>query len=196
MRFSEPPRGKGGPAPAAPLSLPLLAGAAPNCTPCPRVPVGKGLEAALAAGEKQTELRRAFLLRLAAALDVQPGFGVRSLLSSEHGSAQPGPRLDRDDFLPAVVAPAAAALPISVCQGVSGTLTENGHSQPFPAVLRPRLQPFGSSCWPVRAGDAPQGIPTSKPCLLVMLGGRGQALGANITSTERKWGESSLQGGR
>lgn len=83
MRFPEPPRGKGGSAAAAPLSLPLLAGTGQTALPASVSQRGRGWRQK---GEKQTESYGerpcSCWLQL---WDVQPGFGVRSLLSSEHG---------------------------------------------------------------------------------------------------------------
>lgn len=86
MRFPEPPRGKGGVrCSRSPLSASSRRNRT-NCAPCLSFPAGKGLEALLAAGEKQTESYGERSCSCWLQLwDVQPGFGVRSLLSSEHG---------------------------------------------------------------------------------------------------------------
>lgn len=193
MKLPEPLPGKGG----APLWQPhcLRQLSQQRGEPCfvPQFPSGEGGWGNLSAGEKQPKLpQRAPMLCSATAPAEQPGLGARSQL------LWPA----RDGFLLAVVAPAAAALVQSLFWGVCvgrmpGTPSEKKmHHQPFPAVLRPRLQPFGSSWWPGgEVGMRPKAEQaTSKPCWWA----GGQALTANVTSTERGvcGEESPLRDGR
>lgn len=146
MRFLEPPRRKGGPAAAAPLSLLLLAGG--GQTPLPACfPVGKGLEAPWQRVRSRWRATESILLLLAAALDVQPGFG-ESLLNSEHRLLSWG--CSWTEMVSCLLSWLLQQQPwckaYLMCQGFSGTPSERGHGQPFPAVLRSRLQPFRSSC--------------------------------------------------
>lgn len=139
MRFLEPPRRKGGPAAAAPLSLLLLAGG--GQTPLPACfPVGKGLEAPLAAGKKQMESYGEYF----APAGCSPGRAAwvwGEFVELRAQAAQLGLQLDRHGFLPAFVAPAAAALVQSLFN-VSGILW-------YP--IRKRTWPTFPSCAQIKA---------------------------------------------
>lgn len=110
MRFPEPPRGKGGPAAAAPLSLP----SSQEQDKLHSLPQFPSVERGWKNSWQRVRSRRRALESVPAPAGCSSGRAAwvwgEEFSELRARAAQPGLQLDRDGFLPAVVAPAAAAL--------------------------------------------------------------------------------------
>lgn len=141
MRFLEPPRRKGGSAAAAPLSLPLLAGAGQTPLPASVSRWGRGWRHPW---QRVRSRWRPTAESVSAPAGCSPGRAAwvwGEFVELRARAAQLGLQLDRDGFLPAVAAPAAAALVQSLFN-VSGILW-------YP--IRKRTWPTFPSCALIKA---------------------------------------------
>lgn len=110
MRFPAPPRGKGGPSPAAPLSLPLLPGAGQTELPASVSQWGRGWRQPWQRVRSRRRATESVPALAGCSLGRADWVWGEEFIQLRARAAQPGLQLDRDGFLPAVVAPAAAAL--------------------------------------------------------------------------------------